>query len=126
MATRLSSQSQLFFIRMVIREIKMVVKISNYNYNQNMIDVFNCIWIVKNVFVTKVLYSFVQIICNLNLYCSSVQSFKYRRLFSGTYPLIYSHPWSFYMQIHYMRAYFWSPYLSHITRSTCTYDPKEI
>jgi len=79
MATRLSSQSQLFFIRMVIREIKMVVKISNYNYNQNMIDVFNCIWIVKNVFVTKVLYSFVQIICNLNLYCSSVQSFKYRR-----------------------------------------------
>ncbi len=29
--------------------------------------------------------------------------------FSGTYPLIYSDCWSFYMQIHYMRAYFWSP-----------------
>jgi len=28
-------------------------------------------------------------------------------LFSGTYPLIYSDRWSFYMQIHYMRAYFW-------------------
>ncbi len=41
-------------------------------------------------------------------------------LFSGTYPLIYSHPWSFYMRIRYMRAYFLSPYLSHITRSTCT------
>ncbi len=40
-------------------------------------------------------------------------------LFSGTYPLIYSHPWSFYMRIHYMRAYFWSPYLSNITRSNC-------
>jgi len=39
--------------------------------------------------------------------------------FSGTHPLIYSNPWSFYMQIHYMQAYFWSPYLSHITRSTC-------
>jgi hypothetical protein len=35
---------------------------------------------------------------------------------SGTYPLIISHPWSFYM-----RVYFWSPYPSHITRSNCTY-----
>ncbi len=35
------------------------------------------------------------------------------------YPLIYSNPWSFYMGIYYMRAYFWSPYLSHVTRSTC-------
>ncbi len=41
--------------------------------------------------------------------------------FSGTYPLIYSHPWAFYMRIHYMRAYFWGPYLSNITRSTCTF-----
>ncbi len=32
---------------------------------------------------------------------------------------IVNYPWSFYMQIRYMRAYFWSPYLSHITRSTC-------
>jgi len=39
--------------------------------------------------------------------------------FSGIYPLIYSDCRSFYMQIHYMLAYFWSPYLSHITRSTC-------
>jgi len=31
--------------------------------------------------------------------------------FSGAYPLIYSDCWSFYMRIHYMRAYFWSPYL---------------
>jgi len=44
-------------------------------------------------------------------------------LFSGTYPLIYGNLWSFYMRIHYMRAYFWSPYLSHITRSTCTVKP---
>jgi len=41
-------------------------------------------------------------------------------LFSGTYPLIYSDHMSFYIRIHYMRAYFWSPYLSNITRSTCT------
>jgi len=41
--------------------------------------------------------------------------------FSGTYPLFYSNPWSFYIQIHYMPAYFWSPYLLHVTRSTCTY-----
>jgi hypothetical protein len=40
--------------------------------------------------------------------------------FSGTYPLINSHPWSFYMWICYIRVYFWSPYLSHITRSTCS------
>jgi len=38
--------------------------------------------------------------------------------FSGTYPLIYSDCWSFNMQFHYIRAYFWSPYFSHITRST--------
>jgi len=43
--------------------------------------------------------------------------------FSGTYPLIYGNPWSFYMRIHYMQAYFWSPYLSHKTRSTCTDKP---
>jgi len=51
-------------------------------------------------------------------------NFTYMRLknglFSGTYPLIYCNPRSFYMRIHYMRAYFWSPYLSHITRSTST------
>jgi len=40
-------------------------------------------------------------------------------LFPGTYPLIYGNTRSFYMQIHYMGAYFWSPYLLHITRSTC-------
>jgi len=59
------------------------------------------------------------VICSL-----FICDFTYRRsgngLFSGTYPLIYSHPWSFYMRIHYMWVYFWSPYLSHITRSTCT------
>ena len=41
--------------------------------------------------------------------------------FSGTFPLIYGNPWSFYKRIHYMQAYFWSPYLSHITRSNCTF-----
>jgi len=48
-------------------------------------------------------------------------------IFSGTYPLIYSHPWSSYIRIHYIRAHFQSPYLSHITRSTCTmkYDKME-
>ncbi len=40
-------------------------------------------------------------------------------LFWNLYPLIYSNPWSFYMGIYYMRAYFWSPYLSNVTRSTC-------
>ncbi len=39
--------------------------------------------------------------------------------FSGTYPLIYSDCWSFYMRIYYMQAYFWSPYFLHITRFTC-------
>ncbi len=42
--------------------------------------------------------------------------------FSGTYPLIYSHPRSFYKQIPCMRAHFCSPYLSHITRSTCMFN----
>jgi len=40
--------------------------------------------------------------------------------FSGTYPLIHGNPRSIFMRIHYMPAYFWSPYLSHIMRSTCT------
>ncbi len=46
-------------------------------------------------------------------------NFAYVRLkichFSGTYPLICRYSWSFYM-----RAWFFGPYLSHITRSTCT------
>ncbi len=42
--------------------------------------------------------------------------------FSGTYPPIYNHSWSFYMQIHYRRAWFFGPYLSHITRSNCTVE----
>ncbi len=37
-----------------------------------------------------------------------------------TYPLIYSHPWSFYMQICYIRVIFYGHYLLHITRSACT------
>ncbi len=42
-------------------------------------------------------------------------------LFSGTYPLIYSHPWSFYMQICYIiPVYVLSPYLSNIMRFTWT------
>jgi hypothetical protein len=57
------------------------------------------------------------VICSL-FFCD----FAYMRLkighFSRTYPQIYSHPWSFYMQIRYMRAYFFGPYLSHITRET--------
>ncbi len=36
--------------------------------------------------------------------------------FSGT---IYSNSWSFYMRIRYMRALFFGPNLSHITRLTC-------
>jgi hypothetical protein len=59
------------------------------------------------------------IICGLFI-CNFMYMRLKNGLFSGTYPLIYSNSWSFYMQIHYMRAYFWSPYLSNITRSTCT------
>jgi len=55
--------------------------------------------------------------------CLFICDFAYMRsrndLFSGTYPLIISHPWSLYMRIHYIRIYFWSPYPSHITRSNC-------
>ncbi len=74
--------------------------------------------------------------CNkrcVNLYFECTGSPRYMRVFylrfrvyaiqkwpfSGTYPLINSHPWSFYMRICYMGVYFWSPFLSHITRSTC-------
>ncbi len=41
--------------------------------------------------------------------------------FSGTYPPIYSHSWSFYMPIHYMRAWFFGPYLSHKRGSIVLY-----
>jgi len=57
------------------------------------------------------------VICGLFI-CEFVYMRLKNGLFSGTYPLIYSDRWSFYMQINYMQAYFWSPYLSHITRST--------
>ncbi len=40
-------------------------------------------------------------------------------LFHRTYPLFYGHPWSYYMQIRYMQAIFYGPYLSHITRYAC-------
>jgi len=59
------------------------------------------------------------VICNLFI-CKFLYMPLKNGLFSETYPLIYSDWWSFYMWIHYIRAYFWSPYLSHITRSTCT------
>jgi len=60
------------------------------------------------------------VICGLFI-CNFAYMWSRNGLFSGTYPLIYSHLWSFCMQIRYMRAYFLSPYLSHITRSTCTW-----
>ena len=54
--------------------------------------------------------------------CLFICDFAYMRLrfghFSETYPLIYSHPWSFYMQTHYMGEYFFGPFLSQITRET--------
>jgi len=59
------------------------------------------------------------VICGLFI-CDFAYMQSRNDLFYGTYPLIISHPWSFCMQIHYMRVYFWSPYLSHITRSNCT------
>jgi hypothetical protein len=59
------------------------------------------------------------IICGL-----FICEFAYMRLrmilIYRTYPLIYSHPWSFYMRICYLRVIFFNPYLSHITRSACT------
>ncbi len=61
------------------------------------------------------------VICGLFI-CNFAYMRSRNGLFSGTYPLIYSHPWSFYMRMCYMRAYFLSPYLSNITRSTCTHN----
>ncbi len=58
------------------------------------------------------------VICGLFI-CNFAYMRSRNGLFSGTYPLIYSNPWYFYIQIRYMRVYFWSPYLSHITRSNC-------
>jgi len=58
------------------------------------------------------------VICGLFI-CDFAYMRSRNDLFSGTYPLIISHYWSFYMRIHYMRVYFWSPYPSHVTRSNC-------
>ena len=71
----------------------------------------------------QVLYLLLAALVTCNLF---ICDFGYMRLrnglnFSGTYPLIYSYLWSFYMRIHYMQGYFSSPYLLHITRTTCTY-----
>jgi len=56
------------------------------------------------------------VICGLFI-CDFAYMRSRNDLFSGTYPLIISHPWAFHMWIHYIRVYFWSPYPSHITRS---------
>jgi len=59
------------------------------------------------------------VICGLFI-CDFAYIRSRNDLFSITYPLIISHPWSFYIRIHYIQVYFWSPYPSHITRSNCT------
>jgi len=58
-------------------------------------------------------FKVINVICGLFI-CDFAYMRSRNGLFSGTYLLINSHPWSFYM-----RVYFWSPYLSHITRATC-------
>ncbi len=76
---------------------------------------------IENKGTNDVKWSMVQaalIICGLFICNFAYMQFG-NSLFSWTFPLIYSHPWSFYIQIHYMWAYFWSPYLSHITKSSC-------
>jgi hypothetical protein len=45
------------------------------------------------------------VICGLFI-CDFAYMWSRNGLFSGTYPLIYSHPWSFCMRIHYMQANF--------------------
>jgi len=82
-----------------------------FNHIKQMITITNCLSLVQAALV----------ICGLFI-CDFTYMRSRNGLFSGTYPLIYSNPWSFYMQICYMKAYFWSPYLSHITRSTCTLE----
>ncbi len=57
------------------------------------------------------------VICGLFI-CDFAYMWSRNDLFSGTYPLIIIHPWSFHIRI---RVYFWSPYPSHITRSNCIY-----
>ena len=67
----------------------------------------------------KLLLSGTSVICGL-LICDFANMRLRIGLFSRTYPLNYSYPWSFYMRIRYMRAHFLGPYLSHLTRETCT------
>ncbi len=62
---------------------------------------------------------------NLVICCLFICDFAHMRskigLNKGNYPLIYSHLWSFYIQIHYMQDFYLGSYLSHITRSACIY-----
>jgi len=60
------------------------------------------------------------VICSL-----FICKFEYMRLKNGLFWNLSSNfQWSlvFYMRIHYMRAYFWSPYLLYITRHTCIWN----
>jgi len=74
-------------------------------------------WKVLNNYIIFDVVQAALVICGLFI-CDFMYMPSRNGLFSGTYPLIFSHP--FYMRIRYMRPHFWSPYLSHITRSTCT------
>jgi len=82
----------------------------------------------SNMFTINGHYDYIKQLCTVQaalVICGLFTcDFAYMRLknglFPGTYPPIYGIPRSFCVQIHYMRAYFWSPYLSHITRSACT------
>jgi len=95
-----------------------------YNINRKILDNYCTIFFQFDIYegrltrVYKVQAALV--ICGIFI-CDFVYMRSRNGLFSGTYPLLYSDRWSFYMRIHYIRAYFWSPYLSNITRSTCTW-----
>jgi len=71
----------------------------------------NQIWFLERDKWQKIAIQAALVICGLFI-CDFAYLRSRNGLFSGTYHLIYSNPWSFYMRIRYMRAYFWSPYLS--------------
>jgi hypothetical protein len=92
------------------------LKFTKMHYSLDSVKKWNVLSLHNNLKINNVQANLV--ICGL-----FICEFTYMRLrmifIYRTYPLIYSHAWSFYMQICYMRVIFYGPYLSHITRSAC-------
>jgi len=100
---------------LLLRMVRYLIYVCIFYVLDRKIDKYQKISITVPILVQVAL-----VICGLFI-CDFAYMWLQLWHFRGTYPPIYQCYWSHYMRIHYMRANFLGPYLSHITRAACTY-----